>query len=153
MRAFLLAGLCLSLALATSVSFSGDKVDSPVKLACPVAGKAIDKSMSSDYGGGKVYFCCAKCKAKFDADNAKFATKANLQLAASGQAKQTKCPFSGEDMKESTKVTVAGVDVQFCCDDCKAKVAAAKADKQIEMVFGSKPFSKAFKVAKEESRR
>jgi hypothetical protein len=43
---------------------------------------------------------------------------------------------------------VAGVDVQFCCDKCKAKVVAAKPDQQIDMVFDSKPFSKAFKVAK-----
>ena len=46
-------------------------------------------------------------------------------------------------------MNVAGVDVQFCCDKCKAKVAAAKPEKQIQMVFGSKTFSKAFKVSKD----
>jgi YHS domain-containing protein len=149
MRAYLLAGLGLSLVLNT-VAFSADKADSSAKLVCPVAGKPIDKSISSDYGGGKVCFCCAKCKAKFDADSAKFATKANLQLAASGQAKQTACPFSGKAVKPATTVNVAGVDVQFCCDGCKAKVAAAKPDQQIQMVFGSKAFSKAFKVTKDQ---
>ncbi len=149
MRAFLLAGLSLSLALAATVAFSADKADSSAKLACPVSGQPIDKSVSSDFGGGKVCFCCTKCKAKFDADNAKFVTKANLQLAASGQAKQTACPLMGADLDASTKVSVAGVDVQFCCDKCKAKVTAAKPDKQIEMVFGSKAFSKAFKVSKD----
>ncbi len=149
MRAFLLVGLGLSLVLAATVAFSADKADSPAKLVCPVAGKPIDKSVSSDFGGGKVCFCCAKCKAKFDADNSKFVTKANLQLAASGQAKQTDCPLTGGDLDASTKVNVAGVDVQFCCDKCQAKVTAAKPDKQIEMVFGSKAFSKAFKVSKD----
>ena len=91
-----------------------------------------------------------RCKAKFDADNTKFVAKANLQLAASGQAKQTACPFSGGALKATTKVNVAGVDVQFCCDNCKAKVTAAKPEKQIELVFESKAFSKAFKVGKAE---
>jgi len=149
MRALLVAGLGLSFVLAATVAVSADKADSSAKVVCPVSGQPIDKSVSSDFGGGKVYFCCAKCKAKFDADNAKFATKANLQLAASGQAKQTKCPFSGGALKASTAINVAGVDVQFCCDNCKAKVVAAKPDKQIEMVFDGKPFSKAFKVTKD----
>ncbi len=149
MRAFLLAGLGLSLLLAAAVAFSADKADSSAKLLCPVSGQSIDKSVSSAFGGGKVCFCCTKCKAKFDADNAKFVTKANLQLAASGQAKQTDCPLTGGDLDASTKVNVAGVDVQFCCDKCQAKVTAAKPDKQIEMVFGSKAFSKAFKVSKD----
>jgi len=39
--------------------------------------------------------------------------------------------------------------VQFCCDGCKAKIAAAKPDKQIQMVFDAKPFAKAFKVSKD----
>ncbi len=149
MRVFLLVCLGLSLVLAASVAFSADKANPPAKLVCPVSGQPIDKSVSSDFGGGKVCFCCTKCKAKFDADNGKFVTKANLQLAASGQAKQTVCPFSGAALKASTKVNLAGVDVQFCCDNCKAKVVAAKPDKQIEMVFDSKPFSKAFKVTKD----
>ena len=149
MRALLLSGLGLSLVLASGVAFSADKADSSAKLTCPVSGDPVDKSVSSDFGGGKVCFCCAKCKAKFDADNAKFATKANLQLAASGQAKQTACPFSGGALKATTTVSVAGVDVQFCCDSCKAKVTAAKPDKQIEMIFDAKAFSKAFKVGKD----
>lgn len=149
MRALLITGLGLSLVLTAAVAFSEDKADSSTKLACPVSGKPIDKSMSSEFGGGKVCFCCAKCKAKFDASNAKFVAKANLQLAASGQAKQTACPFSGKALDATTTVNVAGVNVKFCCNKCKAKVVAAKTDQQIHMVFDSKAFSKAFKVGKD----
>jgi YHS domain-containing protein len=148
-RAFLFTGLGLSLVFAASVAFSDDKPDSSPKLLCPVSGEAVDKTVSTDFGGGKVCFCCADCKTKFEADNSKYATKANLQLAASGQAKQTACPFSGGALKASTAVKVAGVEVQFCCDNCKAKVAAATGDSQIHLVFDSKPFSKAFKVKKD----
>ena len=149
MKPFLLAGLGLSLVLTATVAFSEGNADSSAKLLCPVSGKPIDKTMTSEFGGGKVCFCCAKCKAKFDASNEKFVAKANLQLAASGQAKQTACPFSGKALDASTTVNVGGVDVQFCCDKCKAKVAAAKADNQIHMVFDSKAFDKAFKVSKD----
>ena len=154
MRALLLTAAVLSLALTTTLAFSEEKTDSPkkadsVKLVCPVSGKPIDKSVSSEFGGGKVCFCCAKCKAKFDANSAKFVPKANLQLAASGQAKQVACPFSGKTLDPATTVNVAGVKVQFCCGKCKAKVAAAKTDKQIQLVFESKAFDKAFKVGKD----
>jgi YHS domain-containing protein len=148
-KGILFAGIGLSLVLAATAAFSESKVDSKAKLLCPVSGKPVDKSVSSDFGGGKILFCCTKCKAKFDADNSKFTTKANLQLAASGQAKQTVCPFSGAALKASTAVNVAGVDVQFCCNNCKAKVAAAKPEQQIQMIFDSKPFSRAFKVTKD----
>jgi YHS domain-containing protein len=114
-----------------------------------VSGKPIDKSASSDFGGGKVWFCCTKCKAKFDANNSKFVAKANLQLAASGQAKQIACPLTGKPLDASKTVNVAGVDVQFCCDKCKAKVAAAEGDKQIQLVFASKAFDKGYKVGKD----
>jgi hypothetical protein len=43
MRAFLLAGLGLSLVLAATVAFSADKADSSAKLACPVSGQPVDK--------------------------------------------------------------------------------------------------------------
>ena len=113
MKAFVFAGLGLSLILAATIAVSADKENSAAKVVCPVSGESIDKSVSSDYGGGKVWFCCTHCKAKFDANKAKFATKANLQLAASGQAKQIACPFSGKGMKAAT-LEVAGVDVGFC---------------------------------------
>ena len=59
-----------------------------------------------DYKGGKVFFCCMNCPKAFAADTAKFAAKANHQLVATGQAKQAKCPFTGEDVDTATKITV-----------------------------------------------
>jgi YHS domain-containing protein len=40
--------------------------------ACPVEGAKIDKNIYADYQGKRVYFCCAGCKAKFNADPAKY---------------------------------------------------------------------------------
>jgi hypothetical protein len=70
---------------------------------------------------------------------------------ATGQARQEKCPFSGEDIDTNTKITVEGAAVCFCCDMCKAKAQESK--EQVELIFNDKAFEKAaFKVAKAEKK-
>jgi YHS domain-containing protein len=39
---------------------------------CPIEGAKINKSIYADYQGKRIYFCCADCKAKFNADPAKY---------------------------------------------------------------------------------
>ena len=39
---------------------------------CPIEGTKIDKSVYADYQGKRVYFCCTDCKAKFNAEPAKY---------------------------------------------------------------------------------
>ena len=116
---------------------------------CIVGGEAVNASVSADYQGGQVYFCCENCLTKYKADPAKYATKANHQLVASGQAKQANCPLSGGKIDESKSVEVKGAKVYFCCDHCKSKAAAAAGDEQMEMLFGEAAWKKAdFKVGK-----
>jgi YHS domain-containing protein len=119
---------------------------------CVVNAKAAAKAANAvDYKGGKVFFCCMNCPKAFSADTAKFAAKANHQLVATGQAKQTKCPFSGEEIDANTKITVEGATVAFCCDMCKAKAQESK--EQVELLFNDKTFEKAgFKVGKAEKK-
>ena len=46
---------------------------SPVaQTTCPIMGKAIDKAVSTEYQGQKVYFCCPGCIDKFKAEPAKY---------------------------------------------------------------------------------
>jgi len=43
---------------------------------CPVMdGNKIDKNVFVEYKGKKVYFCCADCKAKFEAEPEKYLPK------------------------------------------------------------------------------
>lgn len=42
---------------------------------CPVTGDKIDKNVFVEYKGKKVYFCCADCKAKFEAEPEKYLPK------------------------------------------------------------------------------
>ena len=113
---------------------------------CPVSGEAISKDASIDYKGGKLYFCCPACKAKFEKDKAKLAAKANEQLVVTGQAVQKACPLTDRKVNASTAIVVDGVKVAFCCNGCKGKVTAQKPAEQIETVFGDKAFDKAFQV-------
>jgi transcription elongation factor Elf1 len=113
-------------------------------LKCPISGKPASKDHAAKYKDGQVYFCCDNCPKAFEANTKKFATKANMQLVESKQYKQTKCPFSGEDVNPATAVKVGDLSVSFCCDKCKAKFEAAKEKKQLNMAFGDKAFDKAF---------
>ena len=42
---------------------------------CPMMGSPIDKNVFTEYKGKKVYFCCAKCIAKFNANPEKYLDK------------------------------------------------------------------------------
>ena len=42
---------------------------------CPVMGGAINKELYTEYKEKEVYFCCAGCKEKFDADPEKYISK------------------------------------------------------------------------------
>ena len=118
------------------------------KVTCPVSGKAVKADATAKHNDGDVYFCCGKCCAAFAKDATKWATKANGQLVATGQAKQKGCPISGKATKDGTEVTVAGAEVKFCCNGCKGKVNKAKGDAQLDLVFSDKAFKKAFAVGK-----
>jgi len=117
---------------------------------CPVSGDPASDSVFVAYGGGKVYFRCGGCKAAFEKEPEKFATKANLQLVLTGQFVQKGCPMSGGKVNPETKMTLCGAKVGFCCKGCQGKVAKAEGDAKLDLIFGAKAFKKGFEVKKEE---
>lgn len=56
----------------------------PVNEKCPVSGEAIDPAQTAVHEGKVVAFCCAKCKATFEADPKPHLPKLNLPTAAAG---------------------------------------------------------------------
>jgi YHS domain-containing protein len=142
----LVAGVAMFCLAAASLVAADPKLEGVKCLVNPKAPAKAEKSV--DYKGGKVFFCCDNCPKAFAKDTAKFATKANLQLVQTGQAKQEKCPFSGADLNPDTAVKVGGVEVKFCCEKCQGKAKAASADEAVDLVFNDKAFDKGFKVAK-----
>jgi YHS domain-containing protein len=149
MKARLFAAMGVVALVVSAALYAEDKKDSLAAAKCPVTGKAVKADKTVDYKGGKVYFCCENCPKSFDA--AKHGTKANLQLVATGQAKQAKCPLTGKDLNPETKISVAGANVCFCCNNCKGTVEKLKGDEQIAKVFSDAAFEKAgYKVTKKE---
>lgn len=148
MKTRMLVGMGLALvAVAAVMAAEGAKVKLDGVKCIMAASKDAKADNFVEYKGGKVFFCCQNCPKAFAKDTAKHAAKANHQLVATGQATQTKCPISGEDCDASKSVTVNGVKVCFCCDNCKGK--AEKADDKVELLFSDKAFEKGgFKVAK-----
>jgi YHS domain-containing protein len=124
---------------------AADEPQQDTQIMCPVMGGPIDKSVSIDYHGGKLYFCCADCIKKFKENAKKYTAKANLELVLTGQAQQTACPLTGKPFDANISTKVAGVDVKFCSSGCLAKVSIATPKEQLEMVF-DKDFDKAYTV-------
>jgi mono/diheme cytochrome c family protein/YHS domain-containing protein len=52
-----------------------EKREKPANDKCPVTGQPIDAAQFVEHEGRRIAFCCAKCKAKFEKDPAKFAAK------------------------------------------------------------------------------
>jgi YHS domain-containing protein len=124
---------------------------------CPVGGIGhdINKKFAVDFEGGKVSFCCEMCPAEFKKSPEKFAANARHQLLATHQIEQTACPLSGKPLNKEQKLEVAGVEVTFCCANCKGAVAKAeKEEAKIAMVFkDSLKDSKKFKKVAKKSEK
>jgi YHS domain-containing protein len=136
-------GLCIFSARAADEK-EKSKLDG---IKCPVSDKAVAEDKTVDYKGGKVYFCCGGCPDAFNKDKSKYAAKANHQLVATKQAKQGKCPFTGNSLNRDTEITVAAAKVQFCCNNCKGKAEKGKEAEQVALIFSDDNFKKGeFKV-------
>lgn len=157
-RTRLILGLAVAAAAALTISATqADEANSAkkeakekVKVVCPVSGKPIDKAHSLAYKKGKVFFCCPNCPKAFKAHTKKYATSANLQLVQTEQYVQTACPVSGRKLNPAQTLTIKGVEIGFCCPNCKGKVAKLEGKKQVAAVVAEKPFKKAFEPKKED---
>jgi YHS domain-containing protein len=146
-RMLIAAMAMFGLIVAASIN-AEDKADPLAGLKCPVSGKKINPEAKVEYKEGHVYFCCEGCPGAFKDNTAKFATKANMQLVASGQYKEAACPIAGKKLNPATAINVGGVEVSFCCNGCKGKVEKAEGDAQLDLVFSDAAFAKGFEKAK-----
>lgn len=145
MDRFFVAILGALLVSTTMGTVQADEEKAP-KVTCPVSGQPVDKDATVEYKGGKVAFCCGQCVAAFGRNTAKFAAKANHQLALTKQAKLVKCPFSGGGINPDTTIDVAGVKVGFCCNVCKGK--AQSTEDKVALLFQDAAFAKGFEIKK-----
>lgn len=129
-----------------------DKAEDPLAgIKCPVSGKAVKADTGVKYKEGEVLFCCTNCPKAFANDTAKFASKANHQLVATGQYVEEVCPLTGKKLNDATAIDVSGVQVAFCCNGCKGKASKLAGAEQVDLIFADKAFEKGFvKAAKKD---
>jgi YHS domain-containing protein len=88
---------------------------------CPVREEPIDKSVSIDFQGQRIYFCCAGC----DTDFLEAPEKYYSEMKGRGEITdsiQQKCAVSGEKLEDhGTYLTLSGRKIYFCCKDCRSK--------------------------------
>lgn len=125
----------IALAMVCGARLSAEDAGGGAK--CPISGKPAKKEVSVDFEGGKVYFCCPGCPGAFEKDSAKFAAKARHQMCQTGQMEQVHCPISHKDFKAGTELAVGGVEIKFCCNNCKGKVEKMEAADQVAACFGA----------------
>jgi YHS domain-containing protein len=95
----------------TATSMGTEKAKAaPINDKCPLSGKDVDASKSSEV---KVGFCCGECKGKFEKDPSSISKIEKLP--------NEKCPLSGKAVAKDCSTTVA---VAFCCGNCKGKFDA-----------------------------
>lgn len=116
---------------------------------CIVDGdRNAEEQFKARHADGEVYFCCKECAATFAADKAKFQTQANHQLVVTQQYTQSACPIAGKAFNTQHTAKVAGVEIAFCCDNCQHQIESAGDLKtKAELIFGTKPFKRAFAKA------
>ncbi len=139
-RKFLVSALAVFAIAGATVWAEDVKLDD---VKCVVAPRAAKADKSVEYKDGKVFFCCGNCPGKFAEDTKKFATAANMQLVATKQYEQKKCPLTGGPLNADTQIKVGDAKVSFCCNNCKGKVESAEGKDQLELVFSEKAFEKA----------
>ena len=71
--AFTLAASALALVGCSSTEKTATTPAAPgmINSKCPYSGGPANAAMTSDVSGGKIGFCCAGCKGKFDKSDAK----------------------------------------------------------------------------------
>jgi hypothetical protein len=156
-----LLGIVMLAGTAAGVSSDAPVGTKGVLIHCPVAGMTGMKDccpggwcgrvpkpgLTTAYKGGVVQFCCSRCIGEFKNSTSKFAAVANHQLAATQQAKQERCPVTGDAFDPAISAEVAGVVVRFANEAARTSVRNADEAQRVNLVFGDAAFAKAFRVA------
>ncbi len=119
--ALLLAAAALLAAPAASAAKSEEqKPTKKPQTTCPVMGGKINKKLSADYQGKRIYLCCAKCVDTFKKNPDKYIKKLEAQgvaLASAGKPQIT-CPVMGGKINKKMSADYQGKRIYLCCAKC-----------------------------------
>lgn len=121
-----------------------DKIDL-TGIKCVVSGKPVSGKYFAHYKQARVFFDCNSSRLAFESGRKKFATKANHQLAVTGQYVQSVCPVKLLEISANSSTTqIAGLKIRACCGGCLARLASKSPERQIEFLFSDSQFEKTF---------
>lgn len=117
----------------------------PVNAKCPISGQPIDAAFVTVVDEQSIAFCCANCKATFDADPEShldqvegFVRKDETPEEATLATVNETCPFADKPIVADGITTYQGQRIGFCCANCKAKFEVDP-EKYIHLVDGFVP--------------
>src|SRR6185436_19966067 len=128
MLALATLGICLAIAAAD-----------PINKKCPVTGKDVNPTKTTEYEKNTIGFCCDDCKGKFETDPKKYVGKipelkkkkssvediccceSAASAASADDPINKKCPVPGKDVNPTKTTEYEKHTIGFCCDDCKGK--------------------------------
>ena len=121
----------LVLAIASLYAVPALAEDTPTTLPnCIAMSRPIDLFNFVMTDDGPVYFCCPRCRGRFEKDPAKFQAKAVAQRDALAKLPrvQVKCPVSADPVVQQVSTQHDGQKVLFCAEKCMVsyKVDPAK---------------------------
>ncbi|KAA3604473.1 MAG: YHS domain-containing protein [Planctomycetota bacterium] len=121
MKVLLLSLLPALLSLSPAVDPGANEFGA--QTACPISGKAIDKAVSVDYEGHRVYFCCKGCPKKFKEFPDAYLVKM-MKAKEAPENIQSTCVVSDQPLEAKEHyVEVLNKKIYTCCTKCQAKVA------------------------------
>src|SRR6185436_16205712 len=103
--------------------------DDPINKKCPVTGKDVNPTKTTEYEKHTIGFCCDDCKGKFETDPKKYAgkipelknKKSSIEEISFDDPINKKCPVTGKDVNPTKTTEYEKHTIGFCCDDCKGK--------------------------------
>ena len=132
----------LVLAFVLAGELSGQEL---TDVKCLISGKTASAKVATKYRDADLYFSSPAFVEAYKKDPAAYSTKANHQLALTGQYVQKSCPITGKPISSKIKSTVGAVEVAFADEAAKKKVdSARKLQDKVALIFADKPFEKAF---------
>ncbi|MBT7304346.1 MAG: hypothetical protein HN849_32730 [Victivallales bacterium] len=90
---------------------------------CPVTGSAARRDFFADHEGLRVYLCSATCSQEFGKDPAKHIATLKKQGVTVSKL-QTTCPVTGNAIKKSAYVDLAGLRIYLCSEKCAGTLKA-----------------------------
>lgn len=92
-----------------------------IQVRCPVTGNPIDSDVFTDHAHQRVYFCCPRCVADFEA-----APKTYLSKMGEVSTEQVHCPVSGHlidpQVGPDESLRYVGHPIYYCCEGCVTKM-------------------------------